>query len=80
MINYDIVLMDCQMPELNGFEATAIIRSPDSKVLNHRVPIIAMTANAMSGDREECLAVGMDDYLTKPVKKENLADVLENWR
>jgi len=79
MINYDIVLMDCEMPELNGFEATAMIRNLDSKVLNHKVPIIAMTANAMLGDREECLAVGMNDYLTKPVKKEQLAELLEKW-
>jgi CheY-like chemotaxis protein len=76
---YDIVLMDCMMPELDGFEATAVIRDPASKVLNHRVPIIAMTANAMQGDREHCLDAGMDDYLAKPVKKDELAALLEKW-
>ena len=56
-----------------------MIRNPESKVLNHMVPIIAMTANAMVGDREQCIEVGMDDYLAKPVKKNELAIVLENW-
>ena len=79
IINYDVVLMDCQMPEMNGFEATAVIRDPESKVLNHKVPIIAMTGNAMKGDREMCLEAGMDDYLTKPVKKDALASMLEKW-
>ena len=79
MINYDVVLMDCQMPEMDGFEATAMIRDTQSKVLNHAVPIIAMTANAMKGDREICIEAGMDDYLTKPVKKYELAAVLEKW-
>ena len=76
---YDLVLMDCMMPEMDGFEATAMIRDPESKVLNHKVPIIAMTANAMKGDRENCIEAGMDDYLTKPVKKDALAAVIEKW-
>ncbi len=80
IVNYDVVLMDCEMPEMNGFEATAVIRDPESKVLNHKVPIIAMTANAMKGDREICVAAGMDDYLSKPVKKDELAAMLEKWR
>jgi PAS domain S-box-containing protein len=79
LIEYDLVLMDCLMPEMNGFEATAVIRDLNSKVLNHDVPIIAMTANAMTGDRDECIEAGMNDYLSKPVKKDELAEVLEKW-
>jgi signal transduction histidine kinase/HPt (histidine-containing phosphotransfer) domain-containing protein/FixJ family two-component response regulator len=79
LIDYDLVLMDCQMPEMDGFTATAMIRDAGSRVLNHAVPIIAMTANAMKGDRELCLGAGMNDYLTKPVKKEALAEVLDAW-
>ena len=79
LINYDLVLMDCQMPEMDGFAATAMIRNLDSKVLNHAVPIIAMTANAMKGDRENCIEAGMDDYLAKPMKKNELAEVLAKW-
>jgi PAS domain S-box-containing protein len=79
LINYDLVFMDCLMPEMDGFEATHAIRDKESKVLNHSVPIIAMTANAMQGDREKCIESGMDDYLSKPVKKEELADMIEKW-
>ena len=78
-INYDLVLMDCQMPEMSGFEATAMVRDINSCVLNHSVPIIAMTANAMMKDREECLEAGMNDYLSKPVKKAELAKVFAKW-
>ena len=78
-IPYDLVLMDCQMPEMDGFTATVEIRDPGSTVLNPRVPIIAMTANAMKGDREICIAAGMDDYLAKPVKAEELARKIEYW-
>jgi PAS domain S-box-containing protein len=76
---YDLVLMDAQMPELDGLEATRQIRRPHSRVLNPRVPIIAMTAGAMQSDREECLAAGMDDYVTKPVSPQVLAEVLDKW-
>jgi PAS domain S-box-containing protein len=78
-IPYDVVLMDVQMPVLNGYEATRAIRSADSSVLNHKVPIIAMTANAMKGDREKCLEAGMDDYVSKPVMPPSLAEVLARW-
>jgi len=69
------VFMDCQMPRLNGFEATKRIREQHGR----RVPIIAMTANAMSGDRERCLAAGMNDYLPKPVQKSQLKEMLDRW-
>ena len=79
MMDYDLVLMDCMMPEMDGFEATAVIRDSTSKVLNHSVPIIAMTANAMKGDREKCLAAGMDDYLSKPVNRDQMNEVIGRW-
>ncbi len=69
---YDLVLMDVQMPEMDGLEATRIIRDPASAVLNHQIAIIAMTANAMQGDREKCVGAGMDDYVSKPVKPREL--------
>jgi len=76
-VDYDLVLMDCQMPKMNGYEATRAIRAPDSSVKNRNVCIVAMTANAMKGDREKCLAAGMDDYIPKPIKPEDLAEVLD---
>ncbi len=76
---YNLVLMDCQMPEMDGFEASRLIRSGKSGALNPDVPIIALTAYAMKGDRERCLATGMNDYLAKPIQPEELAGVLERW-
>ena len=77
--NYSLVLMDCQMPVMDGFEATVNIRSGKCKVINSAVPIIAMTANAMQGDRERCLAAGMDDYIAKPVQPAELLEKLGSW-
>ena len=76
---YDLVLMDVQMPEMDGLEATRAIRDPQSHVLNPQVTIVAMTANAMQGDREKCAQVGMNDYLTKPIERPALVAVLEKW-
>jgi CheY-like chemotaxis protein/HPt (histidine-containing phosphotransfer) domain-containing protein len=77
--SYDLVLMDVQMPELDGMEATRRIRDPQSAVRDHAVPVIALTAHAMAGDREACLAAGMDDYLSKPIRPDELAAVLARW-
>jgi CheY-like chemotaxis protein len=71
--------MDLQMPEMDGLEATRQIRNPHSPVKNHEVPIIAMTANAMASDREECLDAGMNDYVSKPVSRRALAEALDRW-
>ena len=76
---YDLVLMDCQMPEMDGYEATRHIRTPASGVRNSSIPVVAMTANAMQGDRELCLAAGMDDYVTKPVRPDALIAALDRW-
>jgi CheY-like chemotaxis protein len=72
---YDLLLMDCQMPEMDGFEATRAIRAGVSAT----VPIIALTANALQGERERCLAAGMNDYLAKPIDHDILRDKLAEW-
>jgi CheY-like chemotaxis protein len=76
-IAYDIVLMDCSMPELDGFGATAAIRAGETT--ERHQTIVAMTANALGGDRERCLAAGMDDYLAKPVRLHEMAEKLQEW-
>ncbi|MCU0634582.1 MAG: response regulator, partial [Gemmatimonadaceae bacterium] len=75
--SYDVVLMDCQMPQLDGFEATAVIRQLELVARARRCPIIALTANTMEGDRERCLAAGMDDYLAKPFSRAKLLELLD---
>jgi signal transduction histidine kinase/DNA-binding response OmpR family regulator len=76
---FDLVLMDCQMPEMDGYAATRVIRDAGSGVLDHAVPVIALTANACTGDRELCLAAGMSDYLAKPLEPQKLASALDKW-
>jgi PAS domain S-box-containing protein len=78
-IPYDLVLMDVQMPEMDGLEATRQIRDPGSTALNHQIPVIAMTAYAMQGDREKCLEAGMNDYVSKPVSPQALGEVIAKW-
>jgi CheY-like chemotaxis protein/HPt (histidine-containing phosphotransfer) domain-containing protein len=78
-IPYDLVLMDVQMPVLDGFEATRQIRNSQSKVRHHAIPVVAMTAHAMQGDRERCLEAGMNDYVSKPVSLRTLREVLARW-
>ncbi|HNX34470.1 MAG TPA: PAS domain S-box protein [Kiritimatiellia bacterium] len=78
-VPYDLVLMDVQMPVLDGLEATRQIRAVHAPVLNRDIPIVAMTAHAMQGDQEKCLAAGMNDYVSKPVTPQALARVLERW-
>jgi CheY-like chemotaxis protein len=75
---FDVVLMDVQMPEMDGFEATAEIRRRE-KISGAHMPIIAMTAHAMTGDRERCIAAGMDDYISKPIRADLLMDLLEKY-
>ncbi len=76
---YDLVLMDCQMPDMDGYETTRQIRNPHSRVRNHAVPIVAVTAHAIKGDREKCLEAGMDGYVAKPITLSSLAAVVEKW-
>jgi CheY-like chemotaxis protein len=77
--DFDLVLMDCRMPVMNGYEATAAIRDQSSKVRNHAIPVIALTANAMQEDHAKCLDAGMDDYITKPIDLPNLLSMIKKW-
>ncbi|KXS44174.1 MAG: multi-sensor hybrid histidine kinase [Methanolobus sp. T82-4] len=77
--DYDLVFMDVQMPDMDGFEATRIIRNPNSAVHKHDIPVIAMTAHAMDGDRERCIEAGMDDYISKPIEIEPLTGLLNRY-
>jgi PAS domain S-box-containing protein len=76
---YDLVLMDCHLPGMDGYEASRLIRRPDTAVLNHNIAIIATTANAMAGDREKCLAAGMNGYVSKPLRLDELEQAIEDW-
>ena len=76
---YDLVFMDVQMPVMDGYEATRIIRDKSSNVRDHSIPVIAMTAHAMQRDKEKCLQAGMNDYLSKPISPSPLAAMLEQW-
>jgi PAS domain S-box-containing protein len=78
--DFDLVFMDCQMPEMDGYQCATLIRSNDSGVRDSKIPIVAMTAHAMSGDREKCLEAGMDDYISKPISQEMLQAAIERWR
>lgn len=76
---FDVVLMDCQMPEMDGFEASRLLREHESQTNSHRTPVIALTANAISGDKERCLLAGMDDYISKPYTRTILLRTLAHW-
>jgi signal transduction histidine kinase/ActR/RegA family two-component response regulator len=77
MLPYDLIMMDCQMPTMDGYEATQEIRRTQGE--RKRIPIIALTANAMEGDKERCLQAGMDDYIGKPIQVDNLREILQRW-
>jgi len=76
---FDLILMDCQMPGMDGFVATARIREREREQGGGRIPILAMTANALEGDRDVCLKAGMDDYISKPVSRHSLWTALSRW-
>ena len=76
---YDLIFMDCQMPEMDGYEATQRIRHGEAGNAYKTIPIIAMTANAMKGDREKCLECGMNDYISKPINPKEIDRIFEEW-
>ena len=76
---FDLIFMDCQMPEMDGLEASRRIRDEERRFSRKHTPIIAFTANAMEGDKDKCLAAGMDDYLSKPIQQVDLEDALLQW-
>ena len=76
---FDLILMDCQMPILDGYETTVIIRENEKKENLPKCPIIAITANAMSGDKEKCINSGMDDFLSKPIQSQQVIKIIEKW-
>ncbi len=77
--DYDLIFMDCMMPEMDGYEATRAIRAGEAGERHRRIPIVALTANTRAGDREDCIAAGMDDYLTKPLHVNDLEMILKKW-
>jgi len=77
--SFDLILMDCQMPVMDGYEATEALRTMEAEKKLQRLPVIAMTANAMEGDKDKCLAAGMDDYISKPVNQQALKATLAKW-
>ena len=77
--DFDAILMDCQMPMMDGFQATAAIREREAAGMLFHTPIIGLSARAMDGDREAAIAVGMDDYLTKPIRADRLCAALRQW-
>ena len=78
--SYDLILMDCQMPEMDGFEATSLLRLKEQQQdQKQRTPIVAITANALEGERQRCLEAGMDDYISKPFGQDELREILRRW-
>jgi CheY-like chemotaxis protein len=76
---FDLILMDCQMPLMNGYDATKLIRANKDGQFDENILIVALTANAMKGDDDKCFEAGMNDYLTKPILSEHLAEMLHKW-